>query len=123
MKTIARVLMLMLLAGAPVHAHHSFGFYDMTASAQIEGTVQKFEWTNPHCWLFVTVDGAEGASVTYGFELSSVGEMLRHGWKKTTLKPGDRVRVQYRPMKDGTPAGLMTTAFTPDGQPIGQKVR
>jgi hypothetical protein len=106
------------VAAGPAFAHHSFGHYDMEKTAEIEGTVNKFEWSNPHCWLFVDVAAANGAPVTYGFELQSVGEMLRRGWKKTSVKGGDRLKVKYRPMRDGTPGGLLVTAEK-DGQMLG----
>jgi hypothetical protein len=105
-------------ASLPALAHHSFGHYDMEKTAEIEGTVHKYEWTNPHCWLFVDVASANGATVTYGFELSSVGEMLRRGWKKTSVKFGDKVKVKFRPMRDGTPAGLMM-GVEKDGNRVG----
>jgi Family of unknown function (DUF6152) len=103
---------------APALAHHAFGHYDMNKMSEIEGTVHKYEWTNPHCWLFVDVASANGKPVTYGFELSSVGEMLRRGWKKTTVKYGDKVKVKFRPMRDGTPAGLLVSAEK-DGTVVG----
>lgn len=102
----------------PAFAHHSFGRYEMTKTSDIEGTVNKFEWSNPHCWLFVDVASANGTPITYGFELQSVGEMLRRGWKKTTMKYGDKVKIKFRPMRDGTPAGLLVTAEK-DGQIVG----
>ena len=106
------------LIGQSALAHHSFGHYDMDKMAEIEGTVHRYEWTNPHCWLFVDVPSEKGAMVTYGFELSSVGEMVRRGWKKTTVKYGDKVKVRFRPMHDGTPAGLMVTTEK-EGKIIG----
>jgi hypothetical protein len=107
------------LVAVPASAHHSFGQYDMSKVAEIEGAVNKFEWSNPHCWLFVDVAAANGgAPVTYGFELQSVGEMLRRGWKKTSVKPGDKLKVRFRPMRDGTPAGLMASVEK-DGKPVG----
>jgi hypothetical protein len=99
-------------------AHHSFGRYEMTKVSEIEGSVHTFEWSNPHCWLFVDVAPASGAAVTYGFELQSVGEMLRRGWKKTSLRSGDKVKIKFRPLRDGTPAGLMVTAEL-DGKVVG----
>jgi Family of unknown function (DUF6152) len=102
----------------PALAHHSFGRYEMTKSSEIEGTVHKFEWSNPHCWLFVDVASANGDTVTYGFELQSVGEMLRRGWKRTALKSGDKVKIKFRPLRDGTPAGLLTSAEM-DGKVVG----
>jgi hypothetical protein len=111
------------MVAAPASAHHSFGHYDMTKTAEIEGTVRKFEWSNPHCWLFVDVPSANGAPVTYGFELSSVGEMLRRGWKKTSLKTGGAVKVGFRPMRDGSPAGLLMSAADSAGKSIGLSIR
>ena len=107
------------IAAAPSTAHHSFGRYDMTKTSGIEGAVRKFEWSNPHCWLFVDVASADGASVTYGFEMQSVGEMMRRGWKKTSVKPGDKVKVSFRPLRDGAPAGLITSVNDADDKPIG----
>lgn len=104
-------------------AHHSFGMYDMARTSEIEGTVQKFEWSNPHCWLFVTVASPAGEAVTYGFELSSVGEMLRIGWTKVSLKPGDTVKVKFSPLRDGRPAGLLLSALDANGKMIGKQVR
>jgi hypothetical protein len=117
--TVASLAALALgVVALPALAHHSFGRYDMAKSADIEGTVNKFEWSNPHCWLFVDVPSG-GNIVTYGFEMASVGEMLRRGWVKTSLKPGDKVKVSFRPLRDGTPAGLLITAHK-DGVLIGK---
>ena len=101
-------------------AHHSFGFYDMNKSAEIQGVVSQFEWANPHCWLFVVVSAPDGQTQTYGFEMRSVGEMLRAGWKKTSIKVGDRITVSFRPMRDGSHAGLLTSAKDASGAMIGR---
>jgi hypothetical protein len=115
--SLAAVLAMGVIA-MPALAHHSFGRYDMAKTADIEGTVNKFEWTNPHSWLFVDVP-SEGKTVTYGFEMASVGEMLRRGWSKTVLKQGDKVKVTYHPLRDGTPAGLQMTTYK-EGVLIGK---
>jgi hypothetical protein len=104
----------------PVWAHHSFGLYDMTRSVDIDGTVVQMEWSNPHCWLFIRTGGSDGAEVSYGFEMTSVGEMTRRGWKKTAVKPGDKVKVKYHPLRDGRTGGLMMSVMTADGQTIGR---
>jgi hypothetical protein len=54
--------------------------------------------------------------------MSSVGELLRRGWTKTVLKPGDNVKVTFHPVRDGTPAGMLMKA-SKDGQLIGQPIR
>jgi hypothetical protein len=104
----------------PASAHHSFALYDMTRSIEIDGSVDKMEWSNPHCWLFIWVAGSDDAKVTYGFEMSSVGEMTRRGWKKLAVKPGDKIKVKYHPLRDGRNGGLMMSVTTADGQTIGR---
>jgi hypothetical protein len=105
---------------APLSAHHSFALYDMNKSTEIDGTVVKMEWSNPHCWLFIMALAADGSQVSYGFEMTSVGEMSRKGWAKNVLKPGDKVKVKYHPVHDGRPAGYLMTAMTADGRYIGR---
>lgn len=100
-------------------AHHSFGFYDMQKTTQIDGTVEKYEWSNPHSWLFLAVPSPEGMTV-YGFEMVSVGEMLRRGWAKNSIKRGDKIKVTFHPMRDGSPNGLLMSASTSDGVLIGR---
>ena len=107
----------------PAFAHHSFGRYEMTKRATIEGVVVRYEWSNPHCWLFVNVGDAGDKPVTYGFEMSSLGEMVRRGWTKTVLKVGDKVKVDYHPVRDGQPAGLLMSAYGNDGKLIGKQIR
>jgi hypothetical protein len=94
--------------------------YDMTKISTIEGTVGKFEWSNPHSWLFVVAPGPDGTEATYGFEMSSVGELLRRGWTKTAVKPGDKIKVSFHPFRDGSPAGQYQNAWTSDGTLIGR---
>src|ERR1700759_3090526 len=105
MRLMLSMVVLVAAIAGPAFAHHSFGRYDMTATSEIDGVVNKFEWSNPHSWLFVDVT-TKDAVVTYGFELQSVGELLRRGWHKTIVKPGEKLKVKFRPLRDGTPAGL-----------------
>jgi len=104
---------------SPGFAHHSFGMYDMTKSSEIDGTVSKMEWSNPHCWLFVIVVSPDGEQTIHGFEMTSVGEMHRRGWTKTILMPGDKVKVKYHPLRDGRLDGYLMSVITPDGRVIG----
>ena len=100
-------------------SHHAFGFYDMKKTSEIHGTVTKYEWSNPHSWLFVTVP-AEDGTTEYGFEMVSVGELLRRGWAKNSVKPGDPIQVRFHPLRDGRHGGLLLSASHGDGKLIGK---
>ena len=119
--TILAAALSLCVGASPVSAHHSFGLFDMSKTAEIEGTVVKLEWSNPHCWLFIeSGPSSNAAAVNYGFELTSVGEMTRRGWTKISVKPGDKIKVTYHPVRDGRPAGYMMSVMTEDGKYIGR---
>jgi hypothetical protein len=109
------------VAAPAVYAHHSFGLFDMSKTTEIRGTIVKLEWSNPHCWLFLASGpSSDGEAVNYGFEMTSVGEMTRRGWNKTSVKPGDKVKVTFHPVRDGRPAGYMVSVMTEDGKYVGR---
>ena len=94
---------------APAFAHHSFAAFDVTTQKTITGTVNKVDWTNPHIWLWIDVPNDKGGKDTYGFEGMSPNFLARRGWTRTTLKVGDKITVNFRPMKDGSKGGMFMT--------------
>jgi hypothetical protein len=115
------VALMMAFGVEPAASHHAFGFYEMQKTQEIRGTVTKYEWSNPHSWLFVTVPSADGPT-DYGFEMVSVGEMLRRGWAKNSVKPGDTINVTFHPLRDGRKGGLLLAAKSGDGKLIGKPI-
>ena len=100
----------LIAAAAPAFAHHSFAAFDITTQKTVTGTVSKVDWTNPHIWLWINVPNDKGGNDTYGFEGMSPNFLARRGWTRTTLKAGDKITVNYRPMKDGSKGGMFMTA-------------
>ncbi len=103
-------------AAVRVSAHHSFAAFDMTAEKTISGVVKKVDWTNPHIWIWVDVADAGGATETYGFEGMTPNFLSRRGWTRTTLQPGMKVTITFRPMKDGKAGGMFVNGKLPDGK-------
>ena len=64
---------------APVHAHHSFAMFDRGKTLSIDGTVKEFELTNPHSWLYVVTEDADGKVAEWTIEMGSPGGMARNG--------------------------------------------
>lgn len=102
---------------APAWAHHSFAMFDQTKTLALQGSVSKFEWANPHVFVFVDVP-TKGRTVTYALESSSPSLMRHAGWKFDTLKPGDRVDITLHPFKDGKPGGMLVTVKLPSGETL-----
>jgi hypothetical protein len=111
-------LVLLTTASAAL-AHHSFAVFDRTKKVTLTGTVKDFQWTNPHAWIQVDVAGDKGQSTEWGVECGSPNMMARTGWKKTTLKAGDRITVIVNPLLDGRTNGSLVTATLADGTVLG----
>jgi hypothetical protein len=117
---ISAAIALSLAAGAtaPALAHHSFAMFDFQASKSVTGTIEQFDWTNPHTFIWLQVPTANGGSERYGFEGMSPNYLGRRGWSKTTLKPGDKVTVTYHPLKDGSKGGTYQKVMLSDGKEL-----
>ncbi len=96
---------------APTFAHHSFDMFDAGRTVTIEGTVEEFEWRNPHALLRVLVNNEKaGRPVLWSFELSSPGQLVPMGMRGDSVKAGDAILVTFHPMKDGTHGGQFIQA-------------
>ena len=100
MSTIAGGLM---IAAVPGFAHHSFSAeYDRAKSISLKGTVTKVEWMNPHARFYVDVKDDGGKVTNWEFELGSPNGLMRQGWTRNSLKPGDVITVNGSRAKDGS---------------------
>ena len=109
---------LMLAAPAAI-AHHSFAMFDYAKNVPISGTIKEFQWTNPHAWVQVLVrDAATGKDVEWSIECGSPNMMARQGWKRESLKAGDKVTIVIHPLKSGVMGGSLVSAAV-NGVPIG----
>jgi hypothetical protein len=102
----------------PAAAHHSFAAFDVTAQKTVTGTVNRVDWTNPHIWLWIDVPNDKGGADTYGFEGMSPNFLARRGWTRTTLKTGDKITINFRPMKDGSKGGMFMTGQMTTGKTL-----
>ena len=91
----------LILFSTPVFAHHSTSEYDMTAVTSIKGTVTKFEWSNPHAYIYIQAKDDKGAVVEWTAEMASLGMLSRVNWKRDTVKPGDEITIYGNRAKDG----------------------
>lgn len=107
------------LCALPLAAHHSFAAeYDAKQPIKIQGTVTKLEWTNPHARFYVDVTDASGKTVNWNFELASPNVLTRSGWKRNSLKPGDKITVEGSRAKDGSMMANARVVTLSDGRRV-----
>jgi hypothetical protein len=114
---------LMLMAGKTLLAHHSFDAeYDSKKPITITGYVTKLDWVNPHAFVFLNTKDESGVEKNFKVEMGPPYALTRGGWKRDTVKIGDKVTIQAAALaKDGSnAAGSEQTTFMilADGQKL-----
>ncbi len=105
------------LLAAPAFAHHAFAMFDQSKLVTMSGTVKQFELVNPHGWLHVNFVSDKGGTSTWSFEGGSVNQLVSLGWKDS-VRPGDKIEVGFRPMKDGSRGGQLMNVKLENGQKL-----
>ena len=101
-------------------AHHSYAMFDGSKTISVSGTVAKLEWMNPHVFVWVYVPNAKAASGydLYAFENGSPNVLTRVGWTAKSLSAGEKITVEYWPLKDGRNGGHFLKARFSDGHEL-----
>lgn len=105
---------------SPVKAHHSAAMFDVENEQVLRGTVTKFQFTNPHVWIHLSVPGENGEVTVWKIEALNPNALKRKGWKRSSFKTGDEVSITIYPAKSGKPKGGFVRAVTADGTELGQ---
>lgn len=108
------------LLGGTALAHHSSAGFEADKTIQLSGTVQDFQWANPHIWIELDVANADGAVERWSIEGGVPNRLFRSGWRPNSFEPGDEVTIVARPMKDGGRAGIFVGAKFSDGSTLGR---
>jgi Family of unknown function (DUF6152) len=122
MQDILRAVSLAACVAAvgPASAHHSNSMYEPVTTVTLNGSVKSFQWTNPHVviWVMVQSEGG-GDPQEWGVETTSPGVLTRNGWTHSSIKAGDRVSVEFKPLRDGSHGGFLKVITLLD---TGQKL-
>ena len=117
MKTVFCAMILAgLVLAAPASAHHSYAMFDQTRDVVLTGTVQEWQWTNPHILLVLVAPDDKGKVVPWTLEGSSPAVLRERGWGRAIVRVGDRVTVHMAPLKDGSKGGQLNKVAAPDGK-------
>jgi hypothetical protein len=122
--TMRRVSILgaaLLLASAPLLAHHSGAMFDRTRKVTITGTVVLFQYVQPHSWIDVKTTDADGKEVRWSFEAGAPPQMKMVGLTPDVLHAGDKITITGHPLRDGRTAAAFIELTLPNGKVYNTK--
>jgi hypothetical protein len=99
-------------------AHHSTAEFDYTKQVTIKGTVKEVQWTNPHSYIQMLVDGEGGEKIQWSVEIGSPSLNINLGWRKNSVKAGDVVAMNLSPARNGKPYGTLRVLTFEDGRTL-----
>ncbi|MEO6041155.1 MAG: DUF6152 family protein [Croceibacterium sp.] len=101
----------------PAFAHHSTAMFEWGKSTDLKNvTVEKWEWTNPHTFLYVK----DARGQRWAFEGMSPNHLSRAGWSKRSLAVGEKIDLTYYRLRDGRHGGFDVTVTKPGGVKLQQ---
>jgi len=109
---------LIILGSTRAFAHHSTAMYNMANPVTVTGVVKRFEWTNPHAFVFLDVKDEKGNSVEWEVEMMSLNHLRGYGWTRDTVKAGDTISCTGGAAKSGAASMISSYMKLADGRTI-----
>jgi hypothetical protein len=112
------LIAVVFMTGGVPQAHHAVaGVYDLNKEVVLQGRLKKLNFTNPHASIELTVPNKDGKGTTdWILTTASITNLTRQGFKRTSIKPGDILKVTILPARNGNPAGFIRSLDLGDQQ-------
>ena len=97
------VVLASVLATAASRAHHSvWAEFDNGRPLELRGRFVEMDWINPHSWVHFEVTMDDGSTVAWAAETPPPNQLIRQGWRRSDIQPGDEIVVEGYAAKNGT---------------------
>jgi hypothetical protein len=113
---VAFAFVTLLAASAPVSAHHGAAAYHLATTTTFDALVTSFKWINPHGLVEFDVRDPRGAVQHWTAETAGLTILVRAGWSKTVIAPGERITISGHPAHNGTPTMILDRLVLADGR-------
>jgi hypothetical protein len=106
------------VAAFTASGHHSTAMFDADNPIELAGTVVKWQFDNPHCFITLEVTDEQGGVEVWSLEGMSPNVLYRQGWRPDSLRPGDRIVATVNPLHSGAPGGNYRNLRWTDGTAV-----
>lgn len=112
------IVTVFLLSAPLLFAHHGLARFDTTHIVTMKGTITRFDWINPHAYVYADITDQHGKTANWMLECGSLGMLTRFGWSPDVVKIGDKVTVYGFVAKDGSPYMALQKIDLPNGKSL-----
>jgi hypothetical protein len=120
--TMIAAVTVLLIVSVQLSAHHGTASYDTSKAVTVKGVVSDFQFVNPHVLVFLDAKDDKDNVQKWQGELTSPNHLVRNGWTKSSLKPGDAVTLSGFPAKSGVTSLWITKVLLADGTSLDPSV-
>src|SRR5437870_1741813 len=114
--TLGVSLCLCVFVVTGLFAHHSPAVFDRTKEVKLVGVVKEFRWTNPHSWIELSVRNDKDELEAWAVEMTTPSQLVKAGWKSTTIKGGDEVTILAHPLRTDEKVGQFVSITLSSGK-------
>jgi hypothetical protein len=122
-KTTSIGCVLVLFAASAAVAHHSPAVFDLGRQITLEGVVTEFRWTNPHSWIELSVSNPAGGTDRWSIEMNGPTHLVRAGWRRSSVSPGDQVMIVANPLRTDEMIGKFVSITLPGGRELTERTQ
>ncbi len=97
MRMMFVVIAAAITIGSSASGHHSNSIFNLDSVVVIQGTVSRFDWQNPHVYIYVDTTNDDGEQLEWLVETDPTPILTRNGWRSDSIAPGDLVTVRASP--------------------------
>jgi len=115
---LVMLTVVLLLVSVPISAHHGVAAYEIEVTTTLEGTVTGFQWENPHALINFDVKDDRGIGQQWTAETAGLVLLVRAGWNKNSLKPGDQCKIVGHRAKNGTNTMILKHLVLSNGKEL-----
>jgi hypothetical protein len=115
--TACLILIAALVSAPAANAHHSNAMYDTAKTVAVDGVVTRYEWANPHVYIFI-VETTPTGRVEWEVEGQPPAMLSRTGWSKDTLAAGDMISITGNPYKDASRNSILLVTMRKAGATV-----
>ena len=118
-KLAYRAGLLLLAFSAPCFAHHGVApHYDVTKPVKLDGVVSRFEFINPHSFLYIEIDDGAGGKQIWSCEMASRTVLSRNGVTPESFKIGEHIAIDGVAARHNPTGCAFRTAHFADGSTL-----